>query len=159
MPHTQDKSSAFAQGLLIFVYLAALTALEYFIAVTFKGVPILALVAVVKAALVMYYYMHIYKLNEDGGSDHHSYAYKTVTNRIGLWLFLLSDAFVFGGLMTARIQLEHETLRGITWLQWLQFFVRAGSIILFWPLVLFIEKFEHWVKTPGAGDARDDTRH
>ncbi len=105
MSHTQDKSSAFAQGLLVFVYLAALTALEYFIAVTFNGVPILVLVAVVKAALVMYYYMHIYKLNEDGGDDHHSYAYKTVTNRIGLWLFLLSDAFVFGGLMTARINL------------------------------------------------------
>jgi cytochrome c oxidase subunit 3 len=105
MSHTQDKSSAFAQGLLVFVYLAALTALEYFVAVTFNGIPVLVLVAVVKAALVMYYYMHIYKLNEDGGDDQHSYAYKTGTNRIGLWLFLLSDAFVFAGLMTARINL------------------------------------------------------
>ena len=105
MSHTQDKSSALAQGVLIFVYLGALTLLEYFVAVTFNAVSILVLVAVIKAALVMYYYMHVYKLNEDGGSDHHSYAYKTVTNRIGLWLFLLSDAFVFAGLMTARINL------------------------------------------------------
>jgi cytochrome c oxidase subunit III len=105
MSHTQDKSSALAQGVLIFVYLGALTLLEYFVAVTFNAVPILVLVAVIKAALVMYYYMHIYKLNEDSGDDQHSYLFKTGTNRIGLWLFLLSDAFVFAGLMTVRINL------------------------------------------------------
>ena len=91
--------------MLIFVYLAVLTALEYFVAVTFNAVSILVVVAVIKAALVMYYYMHIYKLNEDSGDDTHSYAYKTGTNRLGLWLFLLSDAFVFAGLLTVRINL------------------------------------------------------
>lgn len=105
MSHTQDKSSAYAQGVLIFVYLAVLTALEYFVAITFSAVPILVLIAVIKAALVMYYYMHIYKLNEDSDDDVHSYAYKTGTNRFGLWLFLLSDAFVFAGLLTTRINL------------------------------------------------------
>jgi heme/copper-type cytochrome/quinol oxidase subunit 4 len=105
MSHTQDKSSALAQGVLVFVYLAVLTALEYFVAITFNAVPILVLVAIIKAALVMYYYMHIYKLNEDSDEDRHSYSYKTGTNRVGLWLFLLSDAFVFAGLMTARINL------------------------------------------------------
>ena len=34
-----------------------------------------------------------------------SYAYKLVTNRLGLWLFLVSDAFIFGGLLIARINL------------------------------------------------------
>jgi cytochrome c oxidase subunit 3 len=82
-----------------------LTALEYFVAVTFSAVSILVLVAVIKAALVMYYYMHIYKLNEDSDDEPHSYSYKTGTNRLGLWLFLLSDAFVFAGLMAARINL------------------------------------------------------
>jgi len=105
MSHNQDKSSAFGQGVVIFVYLSVLTALEYFVAITFNSVSILVVVAVIKAALVMYYYMHIYKLNEDSGEDTHSYAYKTGTNRLGLWLFLLSDAFVFAGLMTARINL------------------------------------------------------
>ena len=105
MSHNQDKSSAFRQGVVIFIYLAVLTALEYFVAITFSAVSILVLVAVIKAALVMYYYMHIYKLNEDSGEDTHSYAYKTGTNRLGLWLFLLSDAFVFAGLMAARINL------------------------------------------------------
>jgi len=105
MTHTQDKSTAMRQGVLIFIYLAVLTALEYFIAVAFDAVPLLVVVALVKAGLVVYYYMHIYRLNEDDGSDEHSYAYKTGTNRLGLWLFLLSDAFVFGGLMVARINL------------------------------------------------------
>jgi cytochrome c oxidase subunit 3 len=105
MSHLQDKSSAFRQGVVIFIYLAVLTALEYFVAITFGAVPILVLVALIKAALVMYYYMHIYKLNEDSDEDTHSYAYKTGTNRLGLWLFLLSDAFVFAGLMAVRINL------------------------------------------------------
>ena len=105
MSHLQDKSSAFRQGLVIFIYLAVLTALEYFVAITFGAVPILVLVALIKAALVMYYYMRIYKLNEDSDDDTNSYAYKTGTNRLGLWLFLLSDAFVFAGLMAVRINL------------------------------------------------------
>jgi cytochrome c oxidase subunit 3 len=105
MTHTQDKSSALGQGVLIFAYLTILTAMEFFIAITFKSVSILIVVAVIKAALVMYYYMHIYKLNENSDDDTHSYAYKTGTNRLGLWLFLLSDAFVFAGLMATRINL------------------------------------------------------
>jgi cytochrome c oxidase subunit 3 len=105
MSHLQDKSSAFRQGLVIFIYLAVLTALEYFVAITFDAVMILVTIAIIKAALVMYYYMHIYKLNEDSEGERNSYAYKTGTNRFGLWLFLLSDAFVFGGLMTTRINL------------------------------------------------------
>jgi cytochrome c oxidase subunit 3 len=105
MSHTQDKSSALRQGVLIFVYLAFLTALEYFVALTFKAVSILVVVAVIKAALVMYYYMHIYMLNAENPEEKHSYEYKTGTNRLGLWLFLLSDSFVFAGLMTTRINL------------------------------------------------------
>jgi cytochrome c oxidase subunit 3 len=105
MSHTQDKSSALGQGVVIFVYLALLTILEYFVAVTFNAVSILVVVAVVKLALVMYYYMHIYKLNENSEADPHSDEYKTGTMRLGLWLFLLSDTFVFAGLLTTRINL------------------------------------------------------
>ena len=105
MSHTQDKSSALGQGVVVFVYLTVLTVLEYFIAVSFDAVPILIVVAIVKAALVLYYFMHIYKLNEESDEDRHSYSFKTGTNRIGLWLFLLSDSFVFAGLMAMRINL------------------------------------------------------
>jgi cytochrome c oxidase subunit 3 len=106
MTHTQDKSSALAQGLTIFIFLAVLTALEFGIAILINSVILLILVALIKAGLVAYYYMHIYKLNQDDqGEDRHSYAYKTGTFRLGLWLFLLSDAFVFGGLLISRFNL------------------------------------------------------
>lgn len=105
MAHT-DKKTALNQGVIIFIFLAVLTALEFFIAISMDAVPLLVLVALVKAGLVVYYYMHIYKLNaEDEGGDVHSYAYKTGSNRLGLWLFILSDSFVFGGLAVARFNL------------------------------------------------------
>jgi cytochrome c oxidase subunit 3 len=68
--------------------------------------PLLVLVALVKAGLVVYYYMHVNRLFEpDEDADQESIEYKTATNRIGLWLFMLSDAFIFGGLMISRIDL------------------------------------------------------
>jgi cytochrome c oxidase subunit 3 len=94
------------QGVLIFVYLGILTLLEFFIAVSFNSVPLLVVVLLVKAALVVYYYMHIYKLNlEAHDPNEASYEYKTGTNRLGLWLFLISDTFVFAGLMVMRMNL------------------------------------------------------
>ena len=105
LTHTHNKKTMLSQGVLIFIYLAVLTALEFFIAVTFNSVPLLVVVALIKAALVLYYYMHIYQLNLESEGDEHSYEYKTGTNRLGLWLFLVSDAFVFAGLMTARVNL------------------------------------------------------
>src|SRR5574338_1230000 len=106
MMHTQNKAAAMGRGVLIFVYLAVLTGLEFFVAVTMQSAPLLVLLALVKAGLVLYYYMHIYRLNEDDPDhDRHSIGYKTGTNRLGLWLFLLSDSFVFGGLMVTRINL------------------------------------------------------
>ena len=86
MEHVQDRSAALSQGLVIFIYLAVLTALEYGIAVTVDSVVLLILVALIKAGLVLYYYMHIYKLsqNESAGEDRHSYAYKEGTSRFGL---------------------------------------------------------------------------
>ena len=94
------------QGLIIIIYLAVLTALEFFIAIFISNAPLLVVVAMVKAGLVLYYYMHIYRLNEDDRqAGEHSHAYKTGTNRLGIWLFLLSDSFVFGGLMVARVNL------------------------------------------------------
>lgn len=94
-----------AQGIVIFVYLAVLTVLEFSIAISFQSVPLLVVVALVKAALVAYYYMHVYKLNVEAEEDEESYDYKAGTNRLGLWLFLVSDSFVFAGLMIMRINL------------------------------------------------------
>ena len=127
MTHTEDKNTMLSQGVYIFVYLAALTLLEFFVAITFKSVPILVAVALVKAALVVYYYMHIYKLNLEHEGDHESYEYKSGTNRLGLWLFLISDSFVFGGLMVMRINLLGLTRPHLN--QALGFFVTAVLLI------------------------------
>ena len=56
--------------------------------------------------MVLFYYMHISKVAKaDSDEDRESYAYKTSTNRLGLWLFILSDSFVFGGLLVTRFSL------------------------------------------------------
>ena len=105
MKHT-DKKADYQFGLSIFILLAFLTAAEYLIAVEFTSTVVLFTIAIAKAGLVVYYYMHIKKLLlDDTGKDRHSHEYKTNTNRLGLWLFLLSDSFVFGGLLVIRFGL------------------------------------------------------
>jgi cytochrome c oxidase subunit 3 len=39
------------------------------------------------------------------------YKQKTITNRLGLWLFILSDIFVFGGLLISRFYLLGTSVR------------------------------------------------
>ncbi len=104
MEHT-DKATILRQGMIIFIFLAVLTALEFFIAVTIGVIILLAVIAVIKVSLVAYYYMHIYKLNQESADGQESPEYKTQTMRLGLWLFLLSDAFLFGALAIARFNL------------------------------------------------------
>jgi len=101
-----DKSTAMRLGLLVFAGLALLTAVEFGIALLVNFWQLLLLVSLFKAGLVLVYYMHVAKLFQaETETDQHSYAYKLLTNRIGLWLFLISDAFIFGGLLIARINL------------------------------------------------------
>jgi cytochrome c oxidase subunit 3 len=52
--------------------------------------------------------------------DKHGYAYKLGTNRLGLWLFIISDSFVFGALLITRFyllgtrKLDLEPLLGLS---------------------------------------------
>ncbi len=101
-----NKSYAYRLGVSIFILLAFLTAAEFWVALTFASVLILIVMALAKAGLVMYYYMHVYRLAEiEKDADPHGHEYKTATNRLGLWLFLLSDSFVFTGLLVTRFNL------------------------------------------------------
>ena len=105
MDHS-SKSSAYMLGFLVLGALAVLTAVEFAIALTVNLWQVLAFIPILKAGLVLYYYMHIYRLFEsDPDIPHDSLAYKVGTNRIGLWLFLVSDSFIFGGLLISRINL------------------------------------------------------
>ena len=106
MTGSADKSSILRLGLLVFLLLAVLTAIEFGLALALDSWLLLALVALIKAGLVGYYYMHVYKLFQpDANPDHESFGYKLATNRLGLWLFLISDSFLFGGLFIARVNL------------------------------------------------------
>ncbi len=60
------------------------------------------------------------------------------------------------GLVLARILLDGTSTRRFTWLQWLQFLVDAARIVLLWPLVLFLEKLEAWLKSPGNDEVPHD---
>jgi len=62
------KSAALREGVLVFLVLAVLTAIEYVIGVS-VGTTWLLLLAVVKAVLVATYYMHIRRVlsSEEGG--------------------------------------------------------------------------------------------
>ncbi len=125
MEHT-NKADILRQGIIVFIFLAVLTALEFFIAIAIGAVILLAAVAVIKVGLVLYYYMHIYKLNQDAiGADHESPEFKIGTARLGLWLFLLSDSFLFGGLAVARFN-----LLGLTRLPLNQFLGLAVTSVL-----------------------------
>jgi cytochrome c oxidase subunit 4 len=55
-----DKTETLNQGVIIFAFLAVLTVLEFFIAITMGSVLLLVVIALVKAGLVGYYYMHIF---------------------------------------------------------------------------------------------------
>jgi cytochrome c oxidase subunit 3 len=93
-------------GFLVFIVLAVLTAAEFGFAIFLNVWPLLALTALLKAGLVFYYYMHISRLFQaEKDDDRESFSYKLTSNRLGLWFFMLSDAFIFGGLFISRFNL------------------------------------------------------
>jgi cytochrome c oxidase subunit III len=109
------KAPVLQLGLLVFGSLAILTAVEFAIALTVNIWQVLVIIAMIKAGLVLYYYMHISRLfSNDTDQDRESYSYKLLTNRIGLWAFLISDSFLFGGLLIARINLLGLTRPDVT---------------------------------------------
>jgi cytochrome c oxidase subunit III len=130
MAHT-NHPYGIRTGIIVFTILAALSAVEFILAIFFNEWPLIALVALIKAGLVIYYYMHIYRLFEpDESDDHESRAYKLATNRIGLWLFLLSDFFIFAGLLLSRVN-----LLGLTRPELNQFLGLAVSVVLIFSSV------------------------
>lgn len=60
--HHQTKGAAFRQGIIVALILAGLTVLEYYVGIAFPSAALLFLLALIKAALVVYFFMHIYKV-------------------------------------------------------------------------------------------------
>ena len=47
----------------------------------------------------------LHSLHTDGHAGHDNYAHQLRMNRLGLWLFFVSEAFLFGGLLATRFYL------------------------------------------------------
>ena len=56
------KNKAFRRGWIIFIVLLLLTAVEFVVGVTMNSIALLLVIALIKAALIVYYFMHIYRL-------------------------------------------------------------------------------------------------
>lgn len=56
------KSGIYREGILVAVGLAVLTVLEYYVAITINWASLLLILAVLKGAMVVYYFMHISSL-------------------------------------------------------------------------------------------------
>lgn len=61
------KKSELNRGVMVFVILAVLTAMEYGLAVATPLWGVLVAVAVLKASLVLQYYMHLARVTSDEG--------------------------------------------------------------------------------------------
>ena len=66
---TKSKRSGYVTGAIVALALALLTALEYYIGSNPNpGVTWLMLISLLKSALVVYYFMHVYRLWRTEGS-------------------------------------------------------------------------------------------
>lgn len=62
------KTAAFRQGVITLIVLAVLTGAEYLIAVQSNLWSVLVVIALIKAGLVLQYFMHLPRMfSEDGG--------------------------------------------------------------------------------------------
>jgi len=66
----EKKRKAFRQGILVFAGLAVLTGLEYVVGINGGWLPAMVVLALIKAALVVWYYMHIIRVLNPGSGDH-----------------------------------------------------------------------------------------
>ena len=64
----RSKSSAYVTGLIVAVVLAALTAVEYYLGTHYPSATFLFLISVLKSILVLYFFMHVYRLWRPEGS-------------------------------------------------------------------------------------------
>lgn len=58
----EAKAAAYRRGMFVFIALAILTIIEYFVGVALNSAVLLFILALLKAALIVQYFMHIYRL-------------------------------------------------------------------------------------------------
>jgi len=56
------RNKAYAVSTMVLLFLAVITAIEYFVALSFNGAFILMLLGLIKAVAVLQYFMHVSRL-------------------------------------------------------------------------------------------------
>lgn len=56
------KAVAYRRGIYVFLVLAVLTIIEFAVAVSFNSTVLLFIIALLKAAAIVQYFMHVYRL-------------------------------------------------------------------------------------------------
>jgi hypothetical protein len=56
------KEAAFRLGWMVFIFLAVVTIIEFFVGLWSGSFVLLSLLALGKAAAIVYYFMHVYRL-------------------------------------------------------------------------------------------------
>ena len=59
---SENKAKAYRRGTLTFLILLLLTAVEFYVGVAMNSIALLLILALLKAALIVYIFMHIYRL-------------------------------------------------------------------------------------------------
>lgn len=59
---SENKAKAYRRGTLTFLILLFLTAVEFYVGVALNSTALLLILALLKAALIVYIFMHIYRL-------------------------------------------------------------------------------------------------
>jgi hypothetical protein len=59
---SKAKDAAFRLGWMVFIFLAVATVIEFFVGLWGGGFVLLSLLALAKAAAIVYYFMHVYRL-------------------------------------------------------------------------------------------------
>jgi cytochrome c oxidase subunit 4 len=66
----EKKNKALRQGIWVFVGLALLTGIEYIVGINGGWLPAMIVLALIKAVLVVWYYMHIMRAFNPESGDH-----------------------------------------------------------------------------------------
>ncbi len=58
----ENKAKAYRRGTITFLVLLLLTAVEFYVGVAMNSTALLLIISLIKAALIVYVFMHVYRL-------------------------------------------------------------------------------------------------
>ena len=59
---SENKAKAYRRGTITFLVLLLLTAVEFYVGVAMNSTALLLIISLIKAALIVYVFMHVYRL-------------------------------------------------------------------------------------------------